>query len=439
MDTKVNRTGRLSLVSILAVLFFGLCFLSYSSKPQDAENGEKLILEENNIEETPRTSFEEIYEQLDMETREKLQKPVTLIFSHTKVDQIIMHLSKQVGVNITASGFSERMDCVYQNIPAVTALKNLSKDKPWHWEKRDSSLFIYENPIPESVYVEFDEFCKMLDNETREKLKKPVTIIFSNTEIDMILQVISKQIGITITSKGIENRLDMINQNVPAISILENLVKSYLWKMEMIDNVVVISPVFPQSSGALKDENPAEAPEVRLRFHLFKILAEPPEPVKVEISESCKNGDFEDNLNRWVDEKSLMIIGSPVIVKKGNEPANLEISEGEVDINIQINKVRLQGPKIHANVTLGFRNKTKTSGLNHNLDFMIVKEGQLLLIHSTKEDKFQLDRYGAVCKVESISRQNPGKASNNEERIRAHQEKVRRMLEERNKKAEETP
>jgi hypothetical protein len=103
MNTKVDRTERLSQVSILAVLIIGLCFLSYSSKSQDAGTGKESILEKNGIEEIPVTSFEEICEQLDADTLKKLEKPVTLIFSNIRLDQIMPQISKQSGVQfITA-------------------------------------------------------------------------------------------------------------------------------------------------------------------------------------------------------------------------------------------------------------------------------------------------------------------------------------------------
>jgi hypothetical protein len=452
-ESKRNQKWRLDLVPIFAVLTFGFCILSYSAKSQDAKTMEKSITGKENVEDVKRTSFEEIYEHLDSEMREKLQKSVTLIFTHTKVDQVIMHLSKQIGVNITASGISERIDCVYQNMPAATALKTLSKDKSWHWEKSGSAIHIYQNPIPVSVYLKFEEFCKSLDEETVKKLNTPVTLIFANTKLEEILQQMSKQVGITAISKGIDTRLDIIQMKTPAISILENLVKTYSWKLEMIDNVIVITPISQGSSGEKVEESDTEIvnmpvdaryidpkgiPDLRLRFYLFKILVESTESFKEKISESCQKGDFETRLKEWEEKKSLSVIGAPVILKKGTQPAKMEITGGDVEIRINIYDMKAQDDKIHTNATVSFANNA--SGTTIGMEFSYVKEGKFYLF-SSKEGvgRGAWHLYAAVCKVEKISYPEPGVKSEQDERIQAHREKIDQILEQRKKEQESTP
>ncbi|MBN1903094.1 hypothetical protein JW926_17365 [Candidatus Sumerlaeota bacterium] len=469
MDTKINRTGKFSLISILTILIFALCFLSYSPKPLKAEDSKTQAesgIKEGSVQKTHGTSFEEIYEELDIEIRSKLEKPVTLIFSNTPVDMVIIQISKQIDVNIIANGFKERVDCVYQDIPAVKALEMLSKDKSWHWEKSALSLYIYPNPIPQSVYLKFEEFRKSLDEETIKKLQTPVTLIFSNAKLDEILPRISKQTGITIISRGIDTRITMIYYKIPAISILENLVKSYLWKLEMTDGVIVISPLSQPSSGDIEDRSiplpdqyTRKIKEARFRFFLFKILGESPEILNEKIRESCANGDVEEKLNQWKEEKSLEIIDAPLIVKKGTDPEDWEklkiekggikpveweISTSEIHVKIQINVVRLQGRNVHANLAVEFNGKTEN--LKTGMDITIKKQGQYTLISTGgKGNTADLNQFGAVCKVETITFQDSedlsksdqeAAPSEHDERIKAHRERIEKILERRKKERE---
>jgi len=247
MKRKVN----LSFVSVLVVILFGMCFLSYSAKP-----GEGTEKEETSVQETVR-DFNTMYKELDAETRQLLEKPVTLIFNRGKATHILRAISQQTGVKIMAVTLEDRIDLLLQDVPAREALETISKDHDWIWEANGHTLYVYPASC-RGASKAVDRFFQELDPELRKRLAKPVTLIVNAIRIDQAFSILSRQTGISFRLENLSGRVSFIAQKQPGDDVLGILARGYAWKLGTDQDMITVAPFRSASDSKEKNEkNPS--------------------------------------------------------------------------------------------------------------------------------------------------------------------------------------
>lgn len=251
MDKNIVRNRRLSLVSLVVIVLFGLCFLSYSTKPTQEEAEEPGKAQGSGIKKISANTFDEIYPQLDQEMKQGLEKPVSLVFRNARMESVLLQISKQTGVKIISYKLQDRIDLMHQDVPASKVLHLLSQAHEWTWEAQDHILLVYPGKSGDESKkkTNFEEFLGQLDPDVRAGLDKPVTLVFSNARVDQILQQMTKQIGTHIIVFGIEDRTDMVYQNIPAVAVLRTLSDFHDWIWEKEGNAIFTYPSSLDVSG----------------------------------------------------------------------------------------------------------------------------------------------------------------------------------------------
>ncbi len=224
-----------------------------------------------------KSNFEEFLAGLNPDLRNKLNKPVTIIFSNTKMDHILMNLGKQIEVTFFPIGIKERMDLQYRDIPASTILRMISENHDWLWENDGNNIFLYPRSLDVSAWKNIDAFFSGLDGGIKEKLQKPVTLIFNNTEATMILDQMSQKTGLKIISQGLYQKIDLVARDVPAGDVLRMLCKGYGWKPELQGGILVITPLKPQSpqveeKGEIKEIKDDPVRQERINAHRERVI-----------------------------------------------------------------------------------------------------------------------------------------------------------------------
>lgn len=184
MDKKITPRARLSIVSVLLVIIFGLCFMTFSGQTDKAEPaGKTTHIRANN--------FADFYALLDDETKQKLQKPIDVVFKGGIATSIFSAISKQIDVRIISQNLNSRHDLVHKNSPAETVLEIFSFDHRWTWEKDGNNILVYPARSEQELSA-IESFFDQLDAAAKDKLAKPATLVFKSALPDMIFQSLSK-------------------------------------------------------------------------------------------------------------------------------------------------------------------------------------------------------------------------------------------------------
>jgi len=251
MDKNIVRNRKLSLISLVVIVLFGLCFLSYSTKPSQEPGEEPGKAQGSEIKKISGNTFDEIYPRLDQEMKQGLEKSVSLVFSNVRAELVFHRISKQTGVKIISYKLQERIDLMHRDVPASKVLHLLSQVHEWTWEAQDHILLIYPRKSSEDSEnkTNFEQFLGQLDQNVRASLDKPVTLVFNNSRVDLILSHLAKQCGVHILSFGIEDRTDVVYQNIPGVAVLRTLSNFHGWLWEKEGNTIFAYPPSLDVSG----------------------------------------------------------------------------------------------------------------------------------------------------------------------------------------------
>ena len=195
-------------------------------------------------------NLDAFFTSLPDETRQKLEKPVSLLYKNARANQVMGAIAKQVDVRIFSSGLGQRLDLFYRDVPARLILNNIGMGQKWLWENEANTIFIYPADIDPSLIQEVNEFFNGLNEEVKSKLQKPVILIFSNYDLNEVLAAFTNQTGVTVKVEDLNQKISLVSQMEKGEFVLKYLAKSYGWNLAYKEDVIYISPVTKKSGDA---------------------------------------------------------------------------------------------------------------------------------------------------------------------------------------------
>lgn len=295
MDKSVIPMRRLSFLSAVIIILFGLCFLTVSSEPDskdpaksdkvkssrntdDKESGKAKAVDSVNITKAANpplqvaasnpgyADFEVFYNSLNADLRLKLDRTISVNLQSSRLRDILAQVVYKAGLtlNFESSTLSPEVSKAFETVynaghkdTAADILRLYSNLEGLVWKEEKGQLFVAKDM--DSTSAEFNFFIASLSSELKAKLDKNITLIFKNTKIDQVFFSISKQSDVVFIRSGQSSsspdnsgktekdspgddstdlRINVIYQNITALEILKGLARTYNLKYEY----------FPQSN-----------------------------------------------------------------------------------------------------------------------------------------------------------------------------------------------
>jgi hypothetical protein len=246
MDKKVVPAARLSVVSAILIVLFGLCFLTFSGQPEKEPSPATIekVIQAN--------SFDKFYSQLGDDMKQKLQKPVNVMLENRRVEQVLKIISQQIGIPITGQGLEDKIDVRYKEIPARIVLEVISMERNWTWELSGGNILVYTDRLL-NKHETLDAFWTSLDAGTKEKLETPITLILKDSIAEAFFSELSRQTGLIIIPKDIKDRITVEYNKVPAINVLKIMAKSSGLKYTKGDGYILVTPAYSKSVQVIEE------------------------------------------------------------------------------------------------------------------------------------------------------------------------------------------